>query len=84
MRPRCRGAGPGARDGLGPCVEALAGQFLPELADQLNGGLGDGGGRMVGAPGAGLEGCLAFAVEASDEAADPALGKTVGAGNLTL
>ena len=70
-------------DGVGAGIEALAGQFLPELADQLNGGLGDGGGRVVGASRAWLEGCLAFAAEASDEAADPALGDAVGAGDLT-
>ena len=71
-------------DGVGPGIEALAGEVSTELADQLHGGLGDGGGRAVGASGARLEGGLAFAAEACDEAADPALGEAVGAGDLML
>ena len=71
-------------DGVGASVEALAGQLLPDLTDQLNGGLGDGGGRAEGAPGAGLEGGFAFEAKARDQAADPAVGDAVGAGDLTL
>ena len=40
-------------DGVGPGIEALTGEVSTELADQLHGGPGDGGGRAVGAPGAG-------------------------------
>jgi len=71
-------------DGVGPGIEALAGEVSTELADQLHGGLGDGSGRALGASRARLEGGLAFAPEACDQAADPALGEAVGAGDLVL
>jgi len=72
------------RRGVRAGIKALAGEVAAELADQLHGGLGDDGGGTVGASGAGLEGGLALAPEASDEAADPALGDSVSAGNLML